>query len=70
MTEKMYSTKNLNWDGLRLHLGTQLVAAIVEAERPKMYRIKTPDGRLSDMVNLSRAKDAALTLALGALNKA
>jgi hypothetical protein len=27
-----------------------------------------PDGRLTDMVNLTRAKDAAISLALGKLN--
>jgi hypothetical protein len=33
-----------------------------------MYRIRFPDGGLSDMVNLTRAKDAALAFALRALN--
>jgi hypothetical protein len=33
-----------------------------------MYRIRFPDGSLSDMVNLTRAKDAALAFALQALN--
>jgi hypothetical protein len=33
-----------------------------------MYRIQFPDGGLSDMVNLTRAKDAALAFALQALN--
>jgi hypothetical protein len=33
-----------------------------------MYRIRFPDGGLSDMVNLTRAKDAALAFALQALN--
>jgi hypothetical protein len=28
-----------------------------------MFRIKLPDGSISDMVNLTRAKDAALSLA-------
>src|SRR5258706_8759767 len=28
---------------------------------PQMWRIRCPDDRLSDMVNLSRAKDAAIT---------
>jgi hypothetical protein len=26
---------------------------------PKMYRIRRPDGSLTDMVNLTRARDAA-----------
>jgi hypothetical protein len=33
-----------------------------------MRRIRHLDGRLSDMINLSRAKDAATSLALGILN--
>jgi hypothetical protein len=44
--------------------------AIVEpdAKCTGMYRIRFPDGGLSDMVNLTRAKDAALALALRSLN--
>jgi hypothetical protein len=34
-----------------------------------MYRIRRPDGSLSDMLNKTRAKDAAISLALQALNK-
>jgi len=30
---------------------------------PTMWRIHAPDGRISDMVNLSRAKDAAIAWA-------
>lgn len=33
-----------------------------------MWRIRFPDGRLSDMANLTRAKDAAVTWALRSLN--
>ena len=33
-----------------------------------MYRILLPDGSLSDMVNLTRAKDAAIALALRSFN--
>ena len=36
---------------------------------PQMWRIRHPDGRLSDTVNLSRAKDAAISVALGLLNR-
>ena len=37
---------------------------VVEDDRyPGMYRVRYPDGRLSDMVNLSRAKDAVLGMA-------
>src|SRR5262249_24462759 len=33
-----------------------------------MYRIRFPEGGLSDMVNLTRAKDGAIALALQSLN--
>jgi hypothetical protein len=36
---------------------------------PQMWRIRCPDDRLSDIVNLSRAKDAAISVALGILNR-
>jgi hypothetical protein len=36
---------------------------------PQMCRIRHLDGRLFDMVNLSRAKDAAISAALGILNR-
>src|SRR6266436_3705573 len=36
---------------------------------PQMLRIRHLDGRLFDMVNLSRAKDAAISAALGILNR-
>jgi hypothetical protein len=31
---------------------------VADARYPGMYRLRLPDGRLSDMVNLTRAKDA------------
>jgi hypothetical protein len=33
-----------------------------------MYRVRFPNGDLTDMVNLTRAKDAAIVLALTNLN--
>jgi hypothetical protein len=34
-----------------------------------MWRIRHPDGQLSDMANLIRAKDAATSVAMRALNR-
>ena len=31
---------------------------VPDATRPGMWRVRWPDGRLSDMTNLTRAKDA------------
>jgi len=33
-----------------------------------MFRVRLRNGHLTDMVNLSRAKDAAISLVLGELN--
>jgi hypothetical protein len=47
----------------------RIVATVVPDLRlPSMFRIKFPDGSFSDMVNLARAKDAALSLADAALD--
>jgi hypothetical protein len=35
-----------------------------------MFRVRLPDDRVTDMVNLSRAKDAAISLAIASLNGA
>jgi hypothetical protein len=45
----------------RLRLGTRLTGFVLrpDVKWPGMWRIHAPDGRISDMVNLSRAKDAA-----------
>jgi hypothetical protein len=37
-----------------------IVTVVPDATYPQMWRIRYSDGRLSDMVNLSRAKDAAV----------
>jgi hypothetical protein len=36
-----------------------------DAKYPQMWRVRLPDGSLSDMVNQARAKDAALDIAQG-----
>lgn len=54
-------------DGIiwRLRIGTRLTGFTVEPDGkwPGMWRIRTPGNKISDMVNLSRAKDSALILA-------
>jgi hypothetical protein len=50
---------------LALHSGRACkpMATIIPDDRwPGMWRISWPDGRLSDMANLSRVKDAAIAL--------
>ena len=36
---------------------------VADQEWPGMYRVRLPDGRLTDMVNLTRALDAAQVMA-------
>ena len=54
----------------RLHYGksTKALAEVIpDDEYAGMWRIRWPDGRVSDMVNLTRAKDAACVLAMRVL---
>jgi len=69
-SKRIYGRQDLKWDGLRLRLCTGRLLATVEddAEWAGMYRVRLPNGHLTDMVNLTRAKDAAISLALVALN--
>lgn len=51
------------WKGSKLYFRGHLVGEVVpDTKYPQMWRVKLPDGKLSDMVNLTRAKDAAVTL--------
>ena len=69
----MYDRQDLMWDGrqLRLFSSRAVVLATIEPDQtwPGMWRVRLPDGYLTDMVNLSRAKDAAASLVLGVLNQ-
>jgi hypothetical protein len=68
-----FGRNELCWDGHKLRLGpkTGPVLATIEpdAKWPDMYRVRLPNGHLTDMVNISRARDAAVCLALAELNK-
>jgi hypothetical protein len=56
------STKFI-WKGKVFFLSGKSVAEIVlDEEWPNMWRVKIPGRPLSDMVNLTRAKDAAVRL--------
>jgi hypothetical protein len=57
------------WRGNDLLFRRRLVACVKpDATYPNMWRVSLPNGRISDMVNLTRAKDAAICLALTELN--
>ena len=63
-----FGRNDLVWDGLKLKLGARVTATIEpDANWPGMWRVRF-GGMLSDMANLSRAKDAAISIVLRALN--
>ena len=69
---RVYGSRVLVWKGDKLYLagkGPVLVSIVPDKTYPNMWRVKYSDGRLSDMVNRTRAKDAAQSIALGILNQ-
>jgi hypothetical protein len=67
---RYYSADALEWVGDVLHLGKGRALVTIErdAKYPQMWRVRRPDGSLTDMVNRTRAKDAACSIALAMLN--
>lgn len=60
-----YGNADLVWEGNHLCHGKKILVTIKpDEEYPKMWRVIEWDGSLSDMVNLTRAKDAAMVRAL------
>ena len=57
----MSARYNTRWKGDRLYLDNRLTgySVIPDETYPTMWRVRSPDGKLSDMVNRVRAKDAA-----------
>jgi hypothetical protein len=67
---RVYSYKDLRWQGPELCFGRRVVATIErDSEYPELWRVRLPSGHLIDMVNLTRARDAAVCLALSALDE-
>jgi hypothetical protein len=69
-----YSRRHLTWvrhgtAWLVRHSGTELARVVPDEKYPGMWRVRSPDGRLSDMANITWAKDAAVTMALVVLNR-
>ena len=66
----MFDNHDLIWCGNDLRVGrssTPLVSIVPDTRWPNMWRVRHGD-QLSDMVNLTRARDAARRLALSMLN--
>jgi len=66
----MYGNRNTRWEGDHLYISNRATGySIVRDQRyPNMYRVRSPNGVLSDIVNRARAKDAAAARALAVLN--
>jgi hypothetical protein len=69
---RVFARRDLRWrddgDGLALYHGKQIMAQIVPADRcPGLWRIRFDDGRLSDLANITRIKDAAVSSVLADL---
>jgi hypothetical protein len=62
----------LIWSYNKLYRHGSHHRALIQIERdskyPDMWRVVRPDGSLTDIVNMTRAKDAAMSLALRALD--
>jgi hypothetical protein len=68
----MISSSRFHWRGLALYAGRTPTGFTVvpDARHPKMWRVQYPDGSLSDLANLTWAKDGAISLAQnGGVNK-
>jgi hypothetical protein len=69
MAGRMFGHRDLQWRGNALHLGQRKLAEVIpDAKWAGMWRVRLPGGHLTDMVNISRARDAARSLALADLN--
>src|SRR5262245_14181364 len=63
------NSQRLTWVGNELVYGRRTLLRIErDAVYPEMWRVRLPDGSLTDMVNRTRAKDAALSIAHRLLN--
>jgi hypothetical protein len=69
----MPSAVSYSWKVNDLHYGKgskPVISIEKDAKYPTMWRVRMPDGTLSDMVNRTRAKDAAILVADRILNVA
>lgn len=67
---RIYGRNSLAWNGNILKFNRRELARIVpDGKWPNMWRVQPANSRPSDMLNRTRAKDAALALALTTLNR-
>jgi hypothetical protein len=67
----IFGRNDLKWDGDRLRLQSGRLLATVEPDQKwnGMRPVVLPSGHLSDMVNRTRPRDAAISIALCSLNQ-
>lgn len=68
---RVYSTRDVTWKANRVYISGKKTGFSIERDEkyPEvMWRVRHPNGFLSEMVNLTRAHDAAQLLALRAIN--
>jgi hypothetical protein len=67
----MLGYADFRWKGDKLILGTRNTGCkiIPDATWPMMFRVEYPPGTISDMTNLTRAKDAAISIVAHHLNR-
>jgi hypothetical protein len=59
-------SRDARWKGQQLFLGRKLLATIEpDGHCPELFRVRFPNGFVTDTVNLTRAKDAAAALTGG-----
>jgi hypothetical protein len=69
-----YSRRHLTWvrdeaTWVVRHGRTKLTFVAPDEKHPGMWRVRSADGPWSDIINLTRAKDAAASIALAVLNR-
>ena len=70
---RVYANEELEWRGNRLiarDAGRRAPSVEInpDANWPGMWRLKRPDGSVTDMLNRARARDAARSILLAILN--
>jgi hypothetical protein len=61
--------ERLKWNGRGLFFGQRRIMTIEpDTVHASMFRVRRSDGSLTDLVNLTRAKDAATGIGLDTLN--
>ena len=67
----MLGYSDFRWKGDKLLAGSKNTGAkiITDSQWPGMFRVEYPPGTVSDMTNLTRARDAAISIVAHHLNQ-